>query len=113
LVLTHLSVFGLHDPELDDPREADAAKVGINYVAMDGNIGCMVNGAGLAMATMDMIKYYGGEPANFLDVGGSASEQQVYEAFRIITSDPHVKAVLVNIFGGSSFLPFRWCSRSF
>jgi len=93
-------VFALHNTELDDPREVDAQKVGINYVAMDGNIGCMVNGAGLAMATMDIIKIYGGEPANFLDVGGSASEQQVYEAFRIITSDPRVKAVLVNIFGG-------------
>lgn len=93
-------VFALHDTELDDPREVEASKVGINYVAMDGNIGCMVNGAGLAMATMDIIKHYGGEPANFLDVGGSASEEQVTEAFRIITSDPRVKAILVNIFGG-------------
>jgi succinyl-CoA synthetase beta subunit len=93
-------VFALHNTELDDPREVEATKVGINYVAMDGNIGCMVNGAGLAMATMDIIKHYGGEPANFLDVGGSASEEQVREAFRIITSDPRVKAILVNIFGG-------------
>jgi len=93
-------VFALHDAELDDPREVDAAKAGINYVGMDGNIGCMVNGAGLAMATMDIIKLHGGEPANFLDVGGGATEQQVIEAFRIITADPRVKAVLVNIFGG-------------
>jgi len=83
-----------------DPREVDAAKHNLNYIQMDGNIGCLVNGAGLAMATMDIIKLYGGEPANFLDVGGGVQEHQVTEAFRIISSDPHVKAILVNVFGG-------------
>lgn len=83
-----------------DPREVAAAEFDLNYVGLDGNIGCMVNGAGLAMATMDIIQLNGGSPANFLDVGGSASEQQVREAFKIITSDPSVKALLVNIFGG-------------
>jgi len=93
-------VFAYRDPAEEDPFELEASKFGLNYVAMDGNIGCMVNGAGLAMATMDIIKLYGGEPANFLDVGGSANAKQVTEAFRIITSDPKVKAILVNIFGG-------------
>jgi succinyl-CoA synthetase beta subunit len=88
------------DPDDTNALEARAAKAGVNYVALDGTIGCLVNGAGLAMATMDLIKYHGGEPANFLDVGGGANTQQVTEAFRIILSDPKVKAVLVNIFGG-------------
>jgi len=90
----------MHDPTEDDPRETAAAQYNLNYIGMDGNIGCMVNGAGLAMATMDIIKLYKGEPANFLDVGGGASEKQVTEAFKILTSDPRVKAILVNIFGG-------------
>jgi len=83
-----------------DPREVEAGKHNLNYIQMNGNIGCLVNGAGLAMATMDIIKLYGGEPANFLDVGGSVKTEQVTEAFRIITSDPNVKAILVNVFGG-------------
>ncbi|MDM7856960.1 ADP-forming succinate--CoA ligase subunit beta [Thiopseudomonas acetoxidans] len=90
----------LRDISQEDPREAHAAKFELNYVALDGNIGCMVNGAGLAMGTMDMVSLYGGEPANFLDVGGSADKARVTEAFKIILSDEHVKAVLVNIFGG-------------
>merc|ERR1712051_1089504 len=81
-------------------REVEAASFNLNYVPMDGNIGCLVNGAGLAMATMDIIKYYGGEPANFLDVGGNVQEGQVREAFRIISEDKQVKAILVNVFGG-------------
>ncbi len=89
-----------HDPEEDNPLEARAAKANVNYIALDGNIGCMVNGAGLAMATMDLIKVHGGDPANFLDVGGGANTQQVTEAFRIILADKKVKTVLVNIFGG-------------
>jgi len=93
-------VFDMHNPEEDDPRETEAAKFNLNYIGMTGNIGCMVNGAGLAMATMDIIKHYKGLPANFLDVGGSASENQVTEAFKIVTQDPQVKAILVNIFGG-------------
>jgi succinyl-CoA synthetase beta subunit len=88
------------DPDDTNPLEARAAKAGVNYVALDGTIGCLVNGAGLAMATMDLIKYHGAEPANFLDVGGGANTQQVTEAFRIILSDTKVKAILVNIFGG-------------
>ncbi|KAL0480400.1 succinyl-CoA synthetase beta subunit [Acrasis kona] len=84
----------------EDPREVEASKVGLNYVGLDGNIGCMVNGAGLAMATMDIIKLHGGSPANFLDVGGGATTQQVKEAFKILTSDKAVRAILVNIFGG-------------
>eukprot|EP01087_Luapelamoeba_hula_P019402 TRINITY_DN641_c0_g1_i2.p1 TRINITY_DN641_c0_g1~~TRINITY_DN641_c0_g1_i2.p1 ORF type:complete len:472 (-),score=116.92 TRINITY_DN641_c0_g1_i2:12-1427(-) len=94
------SVFDMGDTSEDDPREVAATKVGLNYVGMDGNIGCMVNGAGLAMATMDIIKLYKGSPANFLDVGGGATEEQVTEAFKILTYDPKVKAILVNIFGG-------------
>lgn len=90
----------LQDPTQEDPRELLAQQWGINYVALNGNIGCMVNGAGLAMATMDLIKLCGGEPANFLDVGGGATQERVTAAFKIILSDQHVKAVLVNIFGG-------------
>ena len=90
----------MHDPSQEDAREADAAKWELNYVALDGSIGCMVNGAGLAMGTMDIIKLHGGEPANFLDVGGGATKERVTEAFKIILSDENVNAVLVNIFGG-------------
>lgn len=90
----------MHDPSQDDPREAQAAQWELNYVALDGNIGCMVNGAGLAMGTMDIVKLHGGAPANFLDVGGGATKERVTEAFKIILSDSNVKAVLVNIFGG-------------
>ena len=90
----------MHDPSQDDAREAHAAHWELNYVALDGNIGCMVNGAGLAMGTMDIIKIHGGSPANFLDVGGGATRERVTEAFKIILSDDKVKAVLVNIFGG-------------
>ena len=89
-----------HDPSQEDAREAHAASFELNYVALDGNIGCMVNGAGLAMGTMDIVKLNGGEPANFLDVGGGATKERVSEAFKIILSDDNVKAVLVNIFGG-------------
>ncbi|OZB06064.1 MAG: succinate--CoA ligase subunit beta [Idiomarina sp. 34-48-12] len=90
----------MHDPSQEDEREAQAAKWELNYVALDGNIGCMVNGAGLAMGTMDIVKLAGGQPANFLDVGGGATKERVTEAFKIILSDSAVKAVLVNIFGG-------------
>ncbi|GGB42873.1 succinate--CoA ligase [ADP-forming] subunit beta [Oceanisphaera marina] len=90
----------MHDPSQDDAREAHAAKWELNYVALDGNIGCMVNGAGLAMGTMDIVNLHGGSPANFLDVGGGATKERVTEAFKIILSDQNVKAVLVNIFGG-------------
>lgn len=90
----------MHDPSQEDAREAHAASWELNYVALDGNIGCMVNGAGLAMGTMDIVKLHGGAPANFLDVGGGATEERVAEAFKIILSDDNVKAVLVNIFGG-------------
>ncbi len=90
----------MHDPSQDDPREAHAAKFELNYVALDGNIGCMVNGAGLAMGTMDIVNLHGGKPANFLDVGGGATKERVTEAFKIILSDDNVAAVLVNIFGG-------------
>ncbi|XP_066158377.1 succinate--CoA ligase [GDP-forming] subunit beta, mitochondrial [Euwallacea fornicatus] len=93
-------VFALEHIAESDPREVEAAKYNLNYIGMTGNIGCLVNGAGLAMATMDIIKLYGGEPANFLDVGGSVKEDQVLAAFKIITSDPSVKAILVNVFGG-------------
>jgi succinyl-CoA synthetase beta subunit len=84
----------------EDPKELEAAKFELNYVALDGNIGCMVNGAGLAMATMDIIKLYGMAPANFLDVGGGATKERVTAAFKIILSDPNVEGILVNIFGG-------------
>ncbi len=90
----------MHDPSQDDPREAHAAQWELNYVALDGNIGCMVNGAGLAMGTMDIVNLHGGSPANFLDVGGGATKERVTEAFKIILSDAKVQAVLVNIFGG-------------
>jgi len=94
------AIFDMEDTTESDPREVDAANHNLNYVQMDGNIGCLVNGAGLAMATMDIIKLHGGEPANFLDVGGGVQEDQVKEAFRIITEDDKVKAILVNVFGG-------------
>lgn len=93
-------LFAERDFTQEDPREVAASKFNLNYVGLDGNIGCMVNGAGLAMATMDIIKLHGGDPANFLDVGGGANEKQVEEAFKILTADPKVKAILVNIFGG-------------
>jgi succinyl-CoA synthetase beta subunit len=96
----HPEVSALRDVTEEDEKEIEAAKYDLNYVALDGSIGCMVNGAGLAMATMDIIKLYGMEPANFLDVGGSASKEKVAAAFKIITSDPKVKGILVNIFGG-------------
>jgi len=94
------AVAALHDPSQEDAREAQAAAFNLNYVALDGNIGCMVNGAGLAMGTMDLVKLAGGNPANFLDVGGGATRETVGEAFKIILSDENVKAVLINIFGG-------------
>lgn len=90
----------MHDPSQEDEREAQAARWELNYVALDGNIGCMVNGAGLAMGTMDIVKLHGGQPANFLDVGGGATKERVVEAFKIILSDENVKAVFINIFGG-------------
>lgn len=96
----HPDVAALRDETEEDPKEIEAQKYDLNYVALDGTIGCMVNGAGLAMATMDIIKLYGMEPANFLDVGGSATKEKVASAFKIITSDPKVKGILVNIFGG-------------
>ena len=96
----HPDIVALRDVAEEDPREVAASKHHLSYIGLDGNIGCMVNGAGLAMATMDIIKHHGGSPANFLDVGGGASEEQVTEAFKILLSDPKVKAILVNIFGG-------------
>ena len=96
----HPGIHELRDPDEEDPLEQKAAKFGLSYVKMDGNIGCMVNGAGLAMATMDIIKLYGGTPANFLDVGGGANREKVGEAFKLILSDPNVEGILVNIFGG-------------
>ena len=93
-------IAAMHDSSQEDPRESDAAKNDLSYVSLDGNIGCMVNGAGLAMGTMDTIKFYGGNPANFLDVGGTATQERVAKAFKIILADPEVKVVLVNIFGG-------------
>jgi succinyl-CoA synthetase beta subunit len=96
----HKELIDLRDLNEEDPLEVEASRFGINYIKLDGTVGCMVNGAGLAMATMDIIKYAGGSPANFLDVGGGASAEQVKNAFRILLSDPHVKAVLINIFGG-------------
>jgi succinyl-CoA synthetase beta subunit len=93
-------IYGLRDKSMEDPRDVAAEEAGLNYIGLDGNIGCMVNGAGLAMATMDIIKLHGGSPANFLDVGGGATAEQVTKAFKILTSDPNVKALLVNIFGG-------------
>jgi succinyl-CoA synthetase beta subunit len=96
----HPEIAALRDIAEEDPREVEASKHGLNYIGLDGNIACLVNGAGLAMATMDIIKFYGGEPANFLDVGGGATEEQVTEAFKILITDKKVKAILVNIFGG-------------
>ena len=96
----HPEIAALRDIAEEDPREVEASKHGLNYIGLGGNIACLVNGAGLAMATMDIIKFYGGEPANFLDVGGGATEEQVTEAFKILISDQKVKAILVNIFGG-------------
>ncbi|AWF82335.1 ADP-forming succinate--CoA ligase subunit beta [Microbulbifer sp. A4B17] len=96
----HADLREMHDPSQEDSREAHAAKFDLNYVALDGNIGCMVNGAGLAMGTMDIVNLHGGKPANFLDVGGGATKERVVEAFKIILSDENVKAVLINIFGG-------------
>jgi succinyl-CoA synthetase beta subunit len=96
----HKDLLELRDLSEEDPAEVRASNTGLSYVKLDGNIGCLVNGAGLAMSTMDIIKLHGGEPANFLDVGGGANTEQVTEAFRIILSDPHVKGILVNIFGG-------------
>ena len=99
-VYRHKDLQEMHDPSQEDEREAHAAKWELNYVALDGNIGCMVNGAGLAMGTMDIVKLHGGQPANFLDVGGGATKERVIEAFKIILSDSNVEAVLINIFGG-------------
>lgn len=96
----HPDVVGMHDPNEDDPAEAEAAKFNLNYINLDGNVGNMVNGAGLAMATMDIIKQAGASPANFLDVGGGANAEMVENGFRIILSDPNVKGILINIFGG-------------
>ena len=96
----HRELAGLRDLAEEEPAEVRAGEAGLSYVKLDGNIGCLVNGAGLAMSTMDLIKVHGGEPANFLDVGGGAAVQQVTEAFRILLADPNVRAVLVNIFGG-------------
>jgi succinyl-CoA synthetase beta subunit len=96
----HPEIAALRDTAEEDPREVEASKHGLNYIGLDGNIACLVNGAGLAMATMDIIKFYGGSPANFLDVGGGATEEQVTEAFKLLVSDENVKAILVNIFGG-------------
>lgn len=96
----HKDIAEMHDPTEEDPTELEAKAAGLNFVKLDGNVGCMVNGAGLAMATMDIIKFSGGAPANFLDVGGTANAERVEKAFRIILKDPNVKAILVNIFGG-------------
>src|SRR5437868_4745785 len=96
----HKEVAELRDVNEEDPLDVEASKYGLNYIKLDGNVGCMVNGAGLAMATMDIVKLAGGEPANFLDVGGGASPEQIENAFRILSSDPSVKAVFINVFGG-------------
>jgi succinyl-CoA synthetase beta subunit len=96
----HKDLVPLRDTNEEDPLEVEASKFSLNYIKLDGTVGCMVNGAGLAMATMDIIKYAGGSPANFLDVGGGANAEQIRNAFRILISDKHVKAVLINIFGG-------------
>ena len=96
----HPEIAAMRDVAEEDPREVEASKHELNYIGLDGNIACLVNGAGLAMATMDIIKFYGGSPANFLDVGGGATEEQVTEAFKILIADKNVKAILVNIFGG-------------
>ncbi|MEX2148038.1 MAG: ADP-forming succinate--CoA ligase subunit beta, partial [Candidatus Rokuibacteriota bacterium] len=96
----HKEIVALRDLHEEDPLDVEASKHGLNYIKLDGNVGCMVNGAGLAMATMDIVKLSGGEPANFLDVGGGASPEQIENAFRILSSDPSVKAVFINVFGG-------------
>jgi succinyl-CoA synthetase beta subunit len=96
----HTEIRELRDTDEEDPLEVEASRHGLNYIKLDGNVGCMVNGAGLAMATMDIIKLAGGQPANFLDVGGGASAEQVASAFQILISDKSVKAVFINIFGG-------------
>ena len=96
----HKDIEGMRDLDEEDPKEVEASRHGLNYISLEGSVGCMVNGAGLAMATMDMIKLFGGRPANFLDVGGGANKEQVTSAFKLIMSDPSVKAILVNIFGG-------------
>jgi succinyl-CoA synthetase beta subunit len=96
----HPDIKEMRDLSEEDPLEVEASKFGLNYIKLDGSVGCMVNGAGLAMATMDIIKLYGMEPANFLDVGGGADKAKVTAAFKIITADPNVKGILVNIFGG-------------
>lgn len=99
-LVRHADLADLRDKNEEDPTEVEAGEHNLNYVKLDGNVGCMVNGAGLAMATMDMIKLAGGEPANFLDVGGTANAETVEAGFRIIMKDPNVKAILINIFGG-------------
>jgi len=96
----HPAIKALRDTAEEDPLEVEASKYALNYIKLDGNIACMVNGAGLAMATMDIIQYAGGSPANFLDVGGGANQQQIEQAFAILLSDPNVKAIFINIFGG-------------
>ncbi len=99
-LMRHPDIADMRDKNEEDPTEVEASEHNLNYVKLDGNVGCMVNGAGLAMASMDMIKLAGGEPANFLDVGGTANAQTVEAGFRIIMKDPNVKAILINIFGG-------------
>ena len=96
----HPEIAALRDLDEEDPAEIEASKYGLSYVSLDGNIGCLVNGAGLAMATMDIIKLYGGNPANFLDVGGGATAEKVAEAFKLMLRNPELQAILVNIFGG-------------
>src|SRR5580765_180426 len=96
----HPDIVALRDLDEEDPAEVEASKYDLNYIQLDGNIGCLVNGAGLAMATMDIIKLYGGNPANFLDVGGGATTEKVTEAFKIMLKNPSLKAILINIFGG-------------
>jgi succinyl-CoA synthetase beta subunit len=96
----HPEIVALRDLNEEDPKEIEASKFSLSYIALDGNIACLVNGAGLAMSTMDIIQHFGGKPANFLDVGGGASKEQVTAAFRIILTDPNVKGIFVNIFGG-------------
>jgi succinyl-CoA synthetase beta subunit len=96
----HKDIEALRDESAEAPSEVQARNANLTFIKLDGNVGCVVNGAGLAMATMDMVKYYGGEPANFLDIGGSSSPEKVINALKIITADPHVKAILFNIFGG-------------
>src|SRR5207249_1935487 len=93
-------IAALRDPSAEAPSEVKAREAGLTFIKLDGNVGCVVNGAGLAMATMDLVKYYGGEPANFLDIGGSSNPEKVVSALEIITADPSVKAILFNIFGG-------------